>query len=437
MSLKKYELAIATYKRGMELLKDKNIFAYNLGDLYGRKGDKALMIENYLSSLKSSPNRINALKSIFQRKLETEEDYTELQTQLYEAIQENDQVVEYPELLTWLFVQQKDYKNAFRQVKALDIKLNENGGRIYKLAEIAFNAKDYDAAIEAFDYIVTEKGNISTFYLDAKRQTLRAKKNKITEGYSYTQEDLKNLELEYETFLNEFGRTKTTASIILELANLEAFYLNDHDKAIALLSEMVEYPNMNEKLLAQGKLNLADFYLMKGEQWEATLLYAQVDKAFKDDALGHEARYRNAKLSYYMADYQWAQAQFKVLKASTSKLISNDAIDISVFITDNLGLDTTATVMELYSDAELLIFQNRFDEAFTKLDTIRRDYSDHTLVDDVLYSEGNKLAELYENQLNDPAKAQELYERLFIDMSNSLFAVEARKRYRALRGDEI
>jgi len=171
-----------------------------------------------------------------------------------------------------------------------------------------------------------------------------------------------------------------------------------------------------------------------------------------------------------MADYQWAQAQFKVLKASTSKLISNDAIDISVFITDNLGLDTTATVMELYSDAELLIFQNRFDEAFTKLDTIRRDYSDHTLVDDVLYSEGNiymkkreyikaaekfqkvvdnhieeiradnslfKLAELYENQLNDPAKAQELYERLFIEMSNSLFAVEARKRYRALRGDEI
>ncbi len=470
MGLKKYELAIQTYQRGEELLKDKNIFSYNLGDLYSRKGDKPLMIQYYLSSLKSSPNRINALKTIFQRKLENDEDYLELQTQLYEAIQEDDEIIEYPELLTWLFVQQKDYKNAFRQVKALDIKLNETGGRIYKLAEIAFNAKDYEAAIEAYDYIVTEKGNTSTFYLDAKRQTLRSKKNKITQGYSYTDEDLKNLELEYEGFLNEFGKTKTTASIILELANLEAFYLNDHDKAISLLQELITYPNMQPKLLAQGKLALADFYLMKGERWEATLLYAQVDKDFKDDALGHEARYRNAKLSYYMGDYQWAQAQFKVLKASTSKLISNDAIDISVFITDNLGLDTTAAVMDLYSESELLIFQNRFEDAFSKLDTIKSTYSDHTLVDDVLYSEGNiylkkreylkaaekyqsivdnhieeiradnalfKLAELYERQLNDPEKAKSLYERLFIEMSNSLLAVEARKRYRVLRGDEI
>lgn len=470
IGLKKYELAIQTYKRGMELLKDENLFAYNLGDLYSRKGDKELMIQYYLQSLKSSPGRINALKSIFQRKLEDEDDYLELQTQLYEAIQEDSDLVEYPELLTWMFVQQKDYKNAFRQVKALDSKLRENGGRIYKLADIAYNAKDYDAAIEAYDYIVSEKGNESTFYLDAKRQSLRAKRNLLTDGYDYTEDDLKNLELQYETFLEEFGRTKTTASIILELADLEAFYLNDFDKAISLLQALVDYPNMNPRTLAQGKLSLADFYLMKGERWEATLLYAQVDKAFKDDALGHEARYRNAKLSYYMADYEWAQAQFKVLKASTSKLISNDAIDISVFITDNLGLDTTTTVMELYSNAELLIFQNRFEDAFAKLDTIKNEYSDHTLVDDVLYSEGKihlkkrdyvkaaekfqtivdnhieeiradnalfNLAELYENQLNDKQKAKELYERLFIDMSNSTFAVEARKRYRALRGDEI
>jgi len=470
MGLKKYELAIETYKKGMELLKDENLFAYNLGDLYSRKGDTELMIKYYLSSLISNSKRVNSLKSVFQRKLQTDEEYEELQAQLYQFIQDNEEVIEYPELLTWLFVQKKDYRNAFRQVKALDIKLSENGGRIFKLADIAYNAKDYDAAIEAYDYIVVEKGIASTFYLDAKRQSLRAKKNKITDGYAYTMEDLKTLELEYETFLNEFGRTKTTASIILELANLEAFYLNDYDKAIALLQAMVEYPNMNSTTLAQGKLSLADFYLMKGERWEATLLYAQVDKDFKDDALGHEARYRNAKLSYYMGDYQWAQAQFKVLKASTSKLISNDAIDISVFIMDNLGLDTTATVMELYSNAELLIFQNRFDEAFQKLDTIRSDYKDHTLVDDVLYSEGNiylkkrdfvkaaekfqsivdghveeiradnalfKLAELYENQLNDKEKAKALYERLFIEMSGSTFAVEARKRYRMLRGDEI
>ena len=407
---------------------------------------------------------------MLQRYLATEEDYDELQAQLYEKIQENNEVVEFPELLTWVFIQRKDYKNALRQVKALDKRLNENGSRIFDLASIASNAKDYDAAIEAYDYLIVDKGERSTYYVDSKREMLSCKRKKLVAGFDYTEEDLRDLERQYEEFLTEFGKTKSTASIIVELADLEAFYLNDLDKAISLLKDLLTYPGIRKSTLAKAKISLADFYLMKGERWEATLLYSQVDKDFKDDQLGHEARFRNAKLSYYMGDFQWAQAQFNVLKASTSKLISNDAIDLSVFITDNLGLDTTITSLELYSNADLLIFQNRFDEAFDKLTDLRREFSDHALVDDVLYAEANiymkkreylkaaekyqriidnhleeiradnsmfKLAELYENQLNDQEKAKALYERLFIEMSGSTFAVEARKRYRRLRGDEI
>lgn len=470
ISLTKYEQAIQVYEKGAELLKDENIFAYNLGDLYRRKGDTPLMIKYYLNSLQHNPSKLPSLKTMMQRYLVSEEDYDELQTQLYEKIQDNNEAVEFPELLTWVFIQRKDYKNALRQVKALDKRLNENGSRIYDLAGIASNAKDYDAAIEAYDYMIMEKGERSTFYVDCKRELLTCKRKKLVAGFDYTEEDLRDLERQYEGFLTEFGKTKSTASIIVELADLEAFYLNDLDKAIGLLKDLTTYPGIKKSTMAKAKISLADFYLMKGERWEATLLYSQVDKDFKDDQLGHEARFRNAKLSYYMGDFQWAQAQFNVLKASTSKLISNDAIDLSVFITDNLGLDTTITSLELYSNADLLIFQNRFEEAFDKLDDLRRDFSDHALVDDVLYAEADiymkkreylkaaekfqriidnhleeiradnsmfKLAELYENQLNDPEKAKALYERLFIEMSGSTFAVEARKRYRKLRGDEI
>ncbi|MCB0642613.1 MAG: tetratricopeptide repeat protein, partial [Phaeodactylibacter sp.] len=268
----------------------------------------------------------------------------------------------------------------------------------------------------------------------------------------------------------EFDRGKTTASIIYELAELEAFYLNDLDEAIRLLQGLIEFPNLNPDLIAHAKLSLADFYLMKGDIWESTLLYSQVDKAYKDDILGHEARFRNARLSYFNGDFEWAQAQFEVLKASTSKLIANDALDLSVFIMDNLGLDTTANSLKLYSEAELLTFQNRFDEAFEKLDSLRTLYPEHSLKDDVLYAEAQihlkkreyveaaalfekiitdhkeeiradnalfELAELYENQLNDKEKAKSLYETLFIDFSGSTFAVEARKRFRRLRGDDI
>lgn len=469
VNLTKYNLAIETYEKGAKLLRDEYIFSYNLGDLYRRKGDTPKMLEHYLNSLEANPGRVNSLKIIFQRYL-SDEGYRELQTQLYARIQDNDDAIYYPELLTWVFVQKKDYKNAFRQVKALDRRLKENGGRVYRLAEIAANAKDYDAAIEAYEYIVEQKGAVSTFYIDAKREALRSRRNKLVEGFEYTKEDLLKLESRYESFLNEFGRFSNTASIVLELARLEAFYLNNLDKAISILTELIAYPGINPKLQANGKISLADFYLMKGEIWEATLLYSQVDKAFKEDVLGHEARFRNAKLSYFAGDFQWAQAQFDVLKASTSKLIANDALDLSVFIMDNIGLDTTTQALKLYSEAELLVFQNRFEEAFIKLDDLLKQFPENELDDDVWYLKAQvhkkkrnfelagqalqniiekdpegirgdnalfELAALYEKQLNDLEKAKSLYERIFIDYSGSTFAVEARKRYRKLRGDKI
>ena len=405
-----------------------------------------------------------------QRYLGGEEDYLELQTQLYDKIQDQPDATQFIELLQWNFVQKKDYKNALRQAKALDKRKGENGVRVFQLANTAFLDKDYDAAIKAFDYIVEEQGNTSTFYLDSKRESLRARRNKLVEGYTYTEPDLREIEKSYNAFLDEFGRNKTTASITAELADLQAFYLNDLDKAITLLDEMVQYPGIDKKVQSKGKISLGDFYLMQGERWESTLLYSQVDKTYPNDHLGHSARFKNAKLSYYNGDFQWAQSQFDVLKASTSKLIANDALDLSVFIMDNLGLDSTDEALRLYAYSDMLTFQNRFDDAFAKLDSLVQLFPEHSLEDDVIYSKAEiymklrkyetaaalyqeiiekypeeiradnalfALAELNENQLDNTDKAMELYEKIFIDYSNSTFAVEARKRFRRLRGDNI
>ncbi len=468
-NLAKYDYAIQTYEKGSELLKDKVTFSFYLGDLYRRKGDTVRMIDSYLNTLASTPERLPTLQTTFQRFFSAEE-YKELQKQLYARLQQDENAVFYTEMLAWAFMQQNDYRNALRQMRALDKRLRENGGRVFQLAQIAANAKDYEAAIAAYDYIVEEKGRNSTFYLEAKREALRCRRNKLTEGFAYTRDELIILQRQYESFLSEFGRSRITAGIIAEQAELEALYLNDLDKAVALLTQVLEFPNVDPIIAANAKLDLGDYYLMQGEIWEATLLYSQVDKAFKEDALGNEARYRNARLAYYDGDFQWAQAQFDILKASTSKFISNDAIDLSVFIMDNLGLDTTAEALSLYAQADLLVFQNRFEEAFEKLETLLRQFPAHALEDDVLYLKSKiyykkrdyvqqaktlqriidsypeeiradnalfELAQLYQTYLNDPEKAKELYEKLFIEYSGSTFAVEARKQFRVLRGDKV
>lgn len=465
----KYDLAIETLLKGAELLRDDQVFAYNLAELYRRKGASEKMVTQYLNALAANPDRMNTLQTIFQRYF-SQAEFDELKKQLYTRIQEDRKAVYYPSLLTWVFIQDKEYSKALRQVLAMDRRLRENGQRIYQLAEIAANDKDYDTAIRGYDYIVEQKGPASSFYVDAKREALRNRRLKLVEGYDYTRDDLVRLESQYYEFLDEFGRRQVTAPIILELAELEALYLNDIPEAIKLLQEMLEFPGLNPYVQARGKLRLGDYYLIEGEVWEATLLYSQVDKTFKDDQLGHEARYRNARLSYFNRDFQWAQSQFDVLKASTSKLIANDALDLSVFIMDNLGLDSTETAMGLYADADLLVFQNRFDEAFQKMDTLLTQFPEHSLQDDVYYLKARiyqkqreyekavnmlqrivdeyadgiradnalyQLGELYETHLNDVEKAMQYYETLFIDFSNSTLAVEARKRYRTLRGDAI
>ncbi|MBK9254834.1 MAG: tetratricopeptide repeat protein [Saprospiraceae bacterium] len=468
INLSKFDLAIETFEKGQKLSNIENLYVYNLADLYRRVGDEKNMIRYYLLAAEKDANTSNIQTSL-QRFL-GEDDYEELQSQLYKKIQEKPSVYQFAELLQWSFVHKKEYGKALRQARAIDRQLDENGSRVFNLADIAFKDKDYDTAIEAYNYIITSKGKNTAYYLESKRQLLNSKKAKVIDNYNYTKTDLLELKNAYVGFLSELGRNTQTAQLMQEYAEFEGFYMNELDTAILVLEELRNFGGLRKEVVAKAKLTLGDFYLMNGERWEASLLFSQVDKDFKEGVLGEEARYRNAKLSYYAGDFEWSQEQFKILKGATSNLISNDAIDMSVFIMDNLGLDTTEVTLQMYAQADLYIFQNRFDEALIKLDSIKILFPEHSLEDDVLYSKAQifkkqrktedairmyetiiekfpeeiradnalfELADIYQTKLNMPEKAQELFEKLFLDYSGSTFAVEARQRFRRLRGDEI
>jgi tetratricopeptide (TPR) repeat protein len=314
------------------------------------------------------------------------------------------------------------------------------------------------------------KGPQSSFYVDSKKEGLACKRNKVKQSASPTSHDeLIAIEQDYESFITEFGKNRNSSPLILEYAELEALHLNNIPKAISILDELIHLPNLPRPTLGQAKLNLGDYYLIEGDNWESTLLYSQVDKAYKEDQLGEEARFRNARLSYFSGDFTWAQKQFEILKNATSRYISNDAIDLSVFISDNLK-DSVNAPLQYFAEAELLSFQNKHDEALEKLDSIIFLFPNHDIVDDVIYQRARiysslkkweqaiplyetvvekykegircdnslfELAEIYDFKLNDKEKAKNYYEKIFIEFSNSTFAVEARKRFRVLRGDKL
>ena len=467
--LAKYDLAIETFEKGAKLTGGKHRFSNNLANLYQRKGDYKKMTFYYLEGINTYKNRLASLENIFQRVL-PKESYSDLQAQLYERIQSNPDEALYTELLQWTFIHNKQYDRALRQARAMDRSLEENGARVFDLATIAENDKDYKTAMKAYQYIIDEQGPNTAYYLDAKLGFLNAKRKSITKNYDYTKASLQELEAEYERFLNEFGRNTETASLIKQLAYLKAYYLDNVDEAIGLLEEVKNFGGLKKYQVADAKIELGDLYLIKGDIWESSLLYSQVDKAFKEGRIGELARFKNARLSYFNGDFAWAQEQFDILKSATTKLISNDAIDMSVFITDNMGLDTTDVPLKMYAESELLLFQNKYDEALNKLTEIDTLFPEHSLTDDILYSKAQiyeklkdydqsksmlesiienhveeircdnalfELAELYEGPLANKEEAMKLYKRLFEEFSNSTLATIARKRFRVLRGDEV
>lgn len=468
--LTKYDLALEVFEKGEELLDNSGVFSYNLAELYRRKNEQEKMVHYYLQSPLATIERIASVQNYFDRHLDEKEDYEMLRKKLYEKVQQDPDNIFYPEMIEWVFIKNNEYSKALRQARALDRRLQENGARIYSLAQIAANAKDYDTAIKAYNYILNDKGQSSSYYIESKRALLNTKRKKLLFSDTYTKEDLGLLKSEYDLFLDEMGRGKNTAFIMLELAQLQGLYLNDLNGAINTLNSLITMPGANNYVRANAKIDLGDYYLMQDEVWEATLLYSQVDKEFKEDYLGERARFKNAKLSYFIGDFQWAQEQFDILKSATTKLISNDAIDLSVFIMDNANLDTTYAPMALYADAELLLFQNKITEAFSKLDSINVLFPEHSLEDDVYFAKAKNyeerkmydeaatlykkivekfpediradnalfaLAQMSENHYNRPEEAKGYYERIFLEYSDSTFSIEARKRFRILRGDSI
>lgn len=468
VELPDYDLAIAVYEKGQKLMKGQFAFTYNLADLYRRKGDVETMLKYYVDGLEDGSINVLSLQNVLVAYLEPVK-FQELQSLLYERLESKPDFVPFIEMLQWTFIQSKDFANALRQSKALDKRLQEGGGRVMYIAGIVANERDYRTAIDGYTY-VRDLGPAGAYYLEAYRQLLINRRKQILETKNYLPADLVNLESDYQKFKDEYGSSRLAAQMLIEYAELEARYLNRVDKSIAILAEVVANPVVDARTKAQAKIDMADYYLIQGERWESTLLYSQVDKDFQEDQLGELARFKNARLSYFAGDFEWAQEQFDILKRATSRLISNDAIDMSVFILDNLNQDSTGEALSNYASAELALFQNRFDTALVMLDSILAWYPDNSLKDDVYYLQGQiynrlqqtdkaiekyqyvvdnhkeeiradnslfELARIYDYQKGQADKAMELYEKLFIDFSNSTLAVEARQRFRKLRGDKF
>ena len=463
------EKAMALYEEGRTANKQMPyIYAEELAILYDKVGRTDEAMERLLDVYVSNGEKQEQVKSNFQRLLNTPNKNDLLRKKIIKRSAKDPEQLAWPDLLAWYYTQQGDYESAFQQVRAIDTRLQEDGRRMLGFARLALREKQYKAALTAYK-AVSDLGPQKPFYDLAQSETLLVLNRQLRERPQFSSVAVDSVIIQYDEFLTRYPeyQLRETAR---DVAELEARYARNPAKAIERLNRIIQSPQVNRQFRGQCKLDMGDYELLRNNRWESTLLYSQVDKEFKQDMLGEEARFRNARLSYYTGDFAWAQGQLDVLKASTSELIANDALNLSVLITENNPpADSNSTPLLMFARAELLAFQYRDEEGIALLDSIVLAYPNHVLADDILMAKAKialrkqdyneaamflqqiterfaddvladdalfQLAVINQEQFNNTDEAKRLFEKLLVDFPGSTFVNEARKRFRALRGDK-
>ncbi len=447
-------------------------FNFQYADLYSLTGNNRLMIEEYINYLILQPSMFESIQNAISSRIDLSKsdgkDYLILKEILLQKIQADNSNFIYSEMLIWLFVQNKNFSSAFTQVVALDKRIHGDGSRVLDLGNICLENKSYDIARNCFNYIIT-LGSDNQYYIEGQKLLLNSRFIELTTNRAYNQNEIDATLVDYNSVIARLGKTKFTIGILNEQAHILAFYADRAAEAIVILQDAILVQNLTDIQRAQLKMQLADIEVLKGDIWEASLLYMKIDKDFKFEAIGDEAKYKNARIFYFDGEFDFAQSQLNILKESTSKIIANDAMNLSVSITENFGLDSNYTAMTWFSSAELLIEQHKYLEAFILFDSIQLNYPLHSLADDILYRKAKamemqgkwaescmlyediikfyskdifaddalfRLGDIYEQILLDKDKALEYYKKLAIDYKGSFYGAETIKRIRILRGDK-
>lgn len=463
-----YDMSINTFLQGRKLLGDEQAFIYELISIYRFKKNKINLIDEYITVLGSTPQLLPQAQNAFSSVFEGNSDYQLLQTALLKKIQKEPDSEVFNQLFIWQFLQQQQYEMALRQLIAQDKRVKDEGALLFNTANTFIANQAYQTAIKAYEYIIT-KGKENPFYLASRIHLVNTRFELAIAG-KYENQEIALLADQYKSILDEYGKSPQTLFALQRWAYLQAYYLNDIKKAELALEECLTIPGTSPMDIGRIKLELGDTYILTQQPWEAVLIYEQVAKQFENQIIGNDAKFRSTKLAFYQGDFGYAKSQADVLKASTSQLIANDALNLSLLISDNLQSKNDSLALLMYAKAEMIQFKNKPELALSKLDSISLLYPNNSLTDDILMAKAKiflktnesakvvevlnelinlhsdsiwiddalfTLADLYEKKLDDQAQAKTLYQKLMTDYPGSMFTAEARKRFRNLRGDNL
>ncbi len=455
------DYALQAYQIALEIDPKMN-FNFQMAVLYGQNGQTDKMIEKFLEESYMNPQNLILVQNQFTRFMTENSDVTfkeALRKALLIRIQKNQEVF-WNKYLSWFYVQQKEFGKAFIQEKAIYKRNPESLYNIVNLVQISIEEDDKETAKEILAFIL-ENTKDTELQMQAHYFLTEMKINDPSiNNYSEIEKDLVSL-------LNQYGISPYSLKLQLLKAHFDTFQMKNPTQGKAILKTALEL-SLDEYQKAEVKMELADIFLFEEKFNQASLYYSQIEEDLKNDVIGHEATLKSAKTSYFKGDFDWALKQFKELKAVSSQLIANDALEYFLLINDNTIADSTHTALKQFARGDYLIYQNKPQEALMQFQEILKNFKGKEIESVTLYRIGKiheKLgdyqlalsqyqqiidlhpediyidealfftAEIYSKRVIDLEKAKSYYEKLVFHHQDSIYFVDARKKYRELRGD--
>lgn len=451
------DYAIEAYSKTMSLNKNAR-YEFQIGQIYGEKGQFEKMFDYYMDLINENTNNLKGIQRFISRYI-TEDPFDKnniaLKRSLLRKSISNPKNV-WNELLSWLFAKQKEYNKAFVQEKALFKRDPAYLEAIFELGKIAFEGADLATAKRCFIFFLEHSVFIED-RLSAELYLLKiAVKNKD-----------KDCELMFYKTLDGYGVNRNTIEIQIAFAKYLAFQKSNPQKAIDVLQSALSL-SQSKFQKATIKLLLGDIFVFTNRFNKALLYFSQVQTQLKNHPLSQEARFKVAQTSYFKGDFSWAKSQLKVLKGSASQLIANDAVQLFLIISDNEPKDSIPSGLKEFAKADLLAYQYKNSEAIAVYNELLKTYSGQNIEDDALFNlakihlreaqyekgiaallklisiDPNSifvddsyylLAETYKNFIKDSKKASEYYQKIIFEKRSSIYLVDARKKFRELRGE--
>ncbi|MBT8264698.1 MAG: tetratricopeptide repeat protein, partial [Muriicola sp.] len=458
------DYALRAYERAMELNPQLD-YNFQMAQIYGEQGNVEKMFTSYLQLLRSGRySKANVLGKVndFISEDPAYINNNILKKILIQKAQKSPDIL-WNELLSWLFVQQKQYGSAFNQEKGI-YRRTEGATmeRIENLGSIALDDNAISEAQEIYKYILKNSPD-SIIRLNAQLNLIDIDLRNADD------KKLSELNTLFQELITTYGYKTQSLQLQVAYANFLTFRRGESETAITILKKSLQLP-LAKYGEAYLKMALADILVFDQKFNEALIYFSQIQKSLKNDVLGQDARFKIAQTSFYKGDFEWALIQLKVLRGSTSQLIANDAMQLSLLISDNSLEDSTQTALKKYAKADLLAYQNKTKEAISTLEGILQNHKGEKIEDEALLRQGQLLetegdyegaifnylkiiefygddiladdahfsmAEVFRKQLNKPQKAMYHYERILYNYQDSYFFPQARKNFRLLRGDSI